>query len=226
MASRWDVDQGQGRCGMGQQPNMFDAAAGFGGYKGQVRTRGGKRLYLYEAKWQDRPKPKLTEPKSQGLGERDAAVAVWKDASLASLGIALASIAPRRCRRRQRSGRRAPIPSPCSRQRRTLRSGQGRQPKDVRDAVEAAHAAHGWGKRAAHDRAFESCITWPRTSTSVTPSLERIDAMTGCGLDAGRKEVDASISQLFATLAGPTSTGKRQETPSTALQRPSTSLLE
>ena len=70
--------------------------------------------------------------------------------------------------------------------------------KDVRDAVEAAHAAApGWGKRAAHNRAQILYYIAENLSIRHGEFAARIDSMTDVGVEAATKEVDASIERLF-----------------------------
>ncbi|MGH7615200.1 MAG: aldehyde dehydrogenase family protein, partial [Gemmatimonadales bacterium] len=73
--------------------------------------------------------------------------------------------------------------------------------KDVRDAVEAAHAAAGWGRGAGHMRAQILYYIAENLSTRATEFASRIAAMTGVAPEAGRQEVEATIMRLFAYAA-------------------------
>lgn len=70
--------------------------------------------------------------------------------------------------------------------------------KDIRNAVEAAHAAQaGWGKRAAHNRAQIIYYLAENIELRRDEIGSRIAAMTGCSLEQGVGEVDASVMRLF-----------------------------
>jgi aldehyde dehydrogenase (NAD+) len=78
--------------------------------------------------------------------------------------------------------------------------GEGNR-KDIRDAVEAAHAAAGWGRGAGHLRAQILYYIAENLSTRMEELGARIVAMTGAGADAGRHEVEAAIARLFSYAA-------------------------
>jgi len=63
--------------------------------------------------------------------------------------------------------------------------------KDVRNAVEAAHAAEGWGKGSGHTRAQILYFIAENLATRAAEFAARI----------GREEVDASIARLFTYAA-------------------------
>ncbi len=70
--------------------------------------------------------------------------------------------------------------------------------KDVRNAVEeACKAASGWGKRAAHNRAQICYYIAENLELRFQEVSGRINAMTGCGVEAANAEVHASIRRLF-----------------------------
>jgi aldehyde dehydrogenase (NAD+) len=70
--------------------------------------------------------------------------------------------------------------------------------KDIRNAVEAAHkAAGGWGRATGHNRAQILYYIAENLSVRASELSDRIDAMTGCGGRRAEQEVDASISRLF-----------------------------
>jgi aldehyde dehydrogenase (NAD+) len=78
--------------------------------------------------------------------------------------------------------------------------GEGNR-KDIRDAVEAAHAAAEWGRGAGHLRAQILYYIAENLSTRTNEFTARIAAMTGGGADAARREVDATIARLFTYAA-------------------------
>ncbi len=70
--------------------------------------------------------------------------------------------------------------------------------KDIRNAVEAAHAAGGaWARATGYNRAQILYYIAENLSARTREFATRIDAMTGCGSKRARAEVDASISRLF-----------------------------
>jgi aldehyde dehydrogenase (NAD+) len=70
--------------------------------------------------------------------------------------------------------------------------------KDIRNAVEAAHAAlGGWSKATGHNRAQILYYIAENLSARAAEMADRIDAMTGVGSRDAAAEVEASISRLF-----------------------------
>ena len=70
--------------------------------------------------------------------------------------------------------------------------------KDIRNAVEAAHAAQGgWGKRAAHNRAQIVYYLAENLEIRRDEVAAKISAMTGGTIEDGAREVDESIRRLF-----------------------------
>jgi len=78
--------------------------------------------------------------------------------------------------------------------------GEGNR-KDVRNAVEAAHAAAGWGRGAAHVRAQILYYVAENLSARGAEFAARITAMTGAAPDRATAEVDAALSRLFTYAA-------------------------
>ncbi|MDF1856651.1 aldehyde dehydrogenase family protein [Pseudooceanicola sp.] len=70
--------------------------------------------------------------------------------------------------------------------------------KDIRNAVEAAHAAAGWSRTSGHLRAQILYYIAENLSARAKEFADRIDAMTGKG---GAAEVEASIRRLFTYAA-------------------------
>lgn len=70
--------------------------------------------------------------------------------------------------------------------------------KDVRNAVEAAHAAaKAWARATGHNRAQILYYIAENLAARTDDFAARIDALTECGSKRARREVDASISRLF-----------------------------
>ena len=75
--------------------------------------------------------------------------------------------------------------------------GEGNR-KDVRNAVEAAHAgARAWARATAHNRAQVLYYVAENLAARGDEFAARIASLTGGGLDAGRREVDAAVARLF-----------------------------
>ena len=195
--------------------NLFDAAAGFGGYKesGHGREGGKEGLYMYvRPAWQARPRPKITAAmKSNASWGKAAAPAL--PASLPQLPGAAngngSAPVPEidRTAKMYIDGKQArpdatyclPVLTPKGVRIDVV--GDGNR-KDVRNAVEAANkAAPGWGKRAAHNRAQICFYIAENLSIRASEFAARISAMTGCSEADARAEVDASISRLFTWAA-------------------------
>ena len=75
--------------------------------------------------------------------------------------------------------------------------GEGNR-KDIRDAVEAAHAAADWARGAGHTRAQILYYIAENLSARAEEFARRISAQTGAD---GRSEVDAAIARLFTYAA-------------------------
>jgi aldehyde dehydrogenase (NAD+) len=73
--------------------------------------------------------------------------------------------------------------------------------KDIRNAVEAAAGAKGWGKSTAHLRAQILYYLGENLSTRKNEFAKRIVSMTGCELDSAELEVNSSIDRLFTYAA-------------------------
>lgn len=70
--------------------------------------------------------------------------------------------------------------------------------KDIRNAVEAAHAARGWGRATGHNRAQILYYIAENLSARADEFSDRIKDMTG---KSGTAEVEAAISRLFTYAA-------------------------
>ncbi len=170
--------------------NMFDAAAGFGGYResgfGREGGREGMGEYL-------KPTWIGTEP-----------VAPTSDASEAAQPAVLPAID--RTPKLYIGGKQARPDSGYSL--RVLGAGQhvigevgeGNR-KDIRNAVEAAHAASGWSRTNGHQRAQILYFIAENLSVRSEEFAARLHAMTGEGMPWARQEVEASLSRLFTYAA-------------------------
>lgn len=73
--------------------------------------------------------------------------------------------------------------------------------KDIRNAVEAAYKASGWGKSDPHNRAQILYYIAENLSARASEFGERIKALTGVSTANARREVEISISRLFSYAA-------------------------
>ena len=165
--------------------NMFDAAAGFGGVResGFGREGGWEGLHAYL-----RPKGKaaalkpvtaIPAPKSalvEGL-DRTAKLFIGGKQTRPDGGYSKAVYSPRGAL--------------------LGHVGLGNR-KDIRNAVEAAHAAKGWGRASAHNRAQILFYIAENLSARADEFAARIKAQTGT---SGTSEVEAAIARLFTYAA-------------------------
>jgi aldehyde dehydrogenase (NAD+) len=208
--------------------NMFDAAAGFGGVResgfGRESGREGLHEYVRHA-WQQPKRNTFSAaqiaapwgadiaptPPIPGQVSREPLALTSSSSASSSSSPSLAAPEPQIRRVVDRTlkmyigGRQARPDAPYARvilsalDKRTVigEVGEGNR-KDIRNAVEAAHAASsGWGKRAAYNRAQILYFVAENLDARHAEFAERVHAQTGCGLDAARDEVSASIERLF-----------------------------
>ena len=178
--------------------NLFDAAAGFGGYResgfGREGGREGMWEYLKPVRAHEAaPLPVIhpAAPADEGGDEPTDAGAMPRIDRTPKLFI---------------GGKQARPDSGYSITVRALDGhrvgevGEGNR-KDIRNAVEAAHAAGGWAKLSGHQRAQILYYLAENLSVRASEFAQRIVAMTGDPLDAGVTEVEAAISRLFTYAA-------------------------
>jgi aldehyde dehydrogenase (NAD+) len=179
--------------------NLFDAAAGFGGYResgfGREGGREGMFEYLKRAKGRAEkgegrktPRRETAELRSTGQMRELASDVMPEIDRTPKLYVGGKQMRPDAAYTR-------PVHAPSG----TL---VGEVPegnrKDIRNAVEAAHAAAGaWGRTTGYNRAQILYYIAENLSARAREFASRIDAMTACGAKRARTEVDASISRLF-----------------------------
>jgi aldehyde dehydrogenase (NAD+) len=78
--------------------------------------------------------------------------------------------------------------------------GEGNR-KDIRNAVEAAHAAKGWAKSTGHLKAQILYYIAENLDIRAAEFADRIRAQTGANLGTAKDEVAASVARLFAYAA-------------------------
>jgi aldehyde dehydrogenase (NAD+) len=178
--------------------NLFDAASGFGGYRESGFGREGGKEGMWEY---------LKPERDAGSGMRDAKKKPTKPARAARIPHPASPIPAldrtyklfiggAQVRPDQGYSRKILAPSG------TLLAevAEGNR-KDIRNAVEAAHAADGWAKASGHNRGQVLYYLAENLAQRVDEFAERISAMTGHAVGDGRGEVDASIARLFSYAA-------------------------
>ena len=165
--------------------NLFDAAAGFGGVResGFGREGGWEGLLAYlqptlktKPLAQANPTPTPAAPLVESLDRTAKLFVGGKQA-------------------RPDGGYSQPIYGP--RAKLLGHIGLGNR-KDIRNAVEAAHAAKGWGRTTAHARAQILFYIAENLSARATEFAARLRDLTG---KDGQAEVEASIERLFTYAA-------------------------
>ncbi|WMT91781.1 aldehyde dehydrogenase family protein [Pelagibacterium sp. H642] len=167
--------------------NQFDASVGFGGYResgfGREGGREGMGAYLkpaWEKKLKAAPALKLPAPaegrEAEGI-DRTAKLYIGGKQARPDSGYARTVLAA--------DGKHLG------------EVGEGNR-KDIRNAVEAARAASGWGTATAHNRSQVLYYLGENLDYRKTEFAERIRSMTGISANAARREVDLSVERLFA----------------------------
>jgi len=184
--------------------NLFDAAAGFGGYResGFGREGGKEGMWEYVKKIQDK-RSLILDQKAKRIQN----IAADSESQLGSRTEDLGSPAIDRTPKLFIGGKQA-RPDQGYTRRIYSPSGEvvGEAPegnrKDVRNAVEAAHAAEkSWARSTGHNRGQILYYIAENLSARAAEFAARIDAMTDCGKRRARQEVEASISRLFTYAA-------------------------
>lgn len=174
--------------------NLFDAAVGFGGYRESGFGREGGREGMYE--YLHSPAIPMAESGAAATPSRAAAPA--RGASAAS---ALPDID--RTPKLYIGGKQTRPDGGGSRRIESAlgalvgEAAEGNR-KDIRNAVEAAHAAAGWPRMSGHARAQVLFYIAENLAVRASELAERITSMTG---GDGAREVDASLSRLFTYAA-------------------------
>ena len=171
--------------------NMFDAAAGFGGYKesGFGREGGKEGLYEYiQENWQTKLKaaPELNKSiekslplKSQGI-DRTAKLYIGGKQVRPDSGYSLPVFD-------HKGVQIAEIP-------------EGSR-KDIRNAVEAANKATSWTNSSAHNRAQVLYFIAENLTARSEEFVKRITQLTGKSLAQAQTEFDLAIKRIFTSAA-------------------------
>ncbi len=189
--------------------NMFDAASGFGGYResGYGREGGKEGLYEYiRPRWEARPRPDLIPPDETespaNWGEPVLAAPIAVDGKKAADGLGAID----RTTKLYIGGKQK---RPDGNYSRVILDTEGNEigqvgegnRKDIRDAVEAAHAAKGWADRSPYNRAQILYYIAENLSIRSTEFASRLMSMTGCATEDAQREIDSSIDRLFTYAA-------------------------
>ena len=181
--------------------NLFDAAAGFGGYRESGFGREGGREGMWEY-------VKRVERGPRGVGRNGSAPRASRPATAHRAQRSTPSAPPidrtpklfiggKQTRPDQGYTRRVHAPSGVL----VGEAPEGNR-KDIRNAVEAAHgAAKSWARSTGHNRGQILYYIAENLSVRAPELAARIDAMTECGARAASHEVDVSISRLFTYAA-------------------------
>nr|MCU0619314.1 aldehyde dehydrogenase family protein [Gemmatimonadaceae bacterium]MCU0627373.1 aldehyde dehydrogenase family protein [Gemmatimonadaceae bacterium] len=175
--------------------NLFDAAAGFGGYRESGFGREGGREGMYEylvPLWKHGAAPVAATapaPAAPTRDEDDDAFAMPALDRTPKLYVGGKQA-------RADSGYTRTITAPDGT--RLGEVGEGNR-KDVRNAVAAALAASGWAKATGHTRAQVLYYIAENLAARAGEFAARLDAMSG--RTDGAREVDASIARLFTCAA-------------------------
>jgi len=194
--------------------NLFDAASGFGGYResGYGREGGKEGLMEYvRPRWQSRPRPALDF--LAGADQAAPDLAGWASATpgfppaLNSKSYSMDGLPPldRTAKmfiggkqKRPDGDYSRPILDPDGHEVGQVADGNR---KDIRDAVEAAHAAKGWADRSPHNRAQILYYIAENLAIRNDEFIHRLVSMTGCTQDEAQREVDLSLDRLFTYAA-------------------------
>ncbi|HXI63438.1 MAG TPA: aldehyde dehydrogenase family protein, partial [Gemmatimonadales bacterium] len=172
--------------------NLFDAASGFGGYRESGFGREGGKEGMWEYLKPER------QPRRAVSGERSKTRPATKRTAHGSPLTAIDRtyklfIGGQQVRPDQGYSRKILSPSGAL----LAEIAEGNR-KDIRNAVEAAHAASAWARTSGHNRGQVLYYVGENLSQRADEFAERIAAMTGRDHDDARREVEGSIARLFS----------------------------
>ncbi len=177
--------------------NLFDAAAGFGGYRESGFGREGGKEGLYEYVKMKGAKMKQVRFSMEDLKDWGA-----RSYGRPGTGGAASNGLVDRTAKLYIGGKQArpdghymyPVTNPKGEI--VGRAGDGNR-KDVRNAVEAAHKAKGWADRTPHNRAQILYYMAENLAARADEFAAQISTMTSRSKKSAMEEVEASISRLF-----------------------------
>ena len=188
--------------------NLFDAASGFGGYResGYGREGGKEGLFEYlRPAWQPRPRSDFEPPEADvsGWGDHTPTIPVKPSTEIDVPNIDRTPkmyIGGKQVRPDGHYTQAVFDPDGVI----VGQVGDGNR-KDIRNAVEAAHAAHlakpGWAMRHGHNRAQILYFIGENLNARRDEFAKRIVSMTGHSNKSASGEVDLAIQRLFTYAA-------------------------
>jgi aldehyde dehydrogenase (NAD+) len=180
--------------------NMFDAASGFGGYResGFGREGGREGMWEYVRPAWDEPRaawpPATADPTGRQLRDTpNEAAAAARDTVDRTYKQYIGGKQVR-----PDSGYTRSVLGPDGL--RIAEVAEGNR-KDLRDAVEAAHAALEWSRRSGHQRAQVLYYLGENLAQRRDEFAAHLRRATGCPVDGALREVDASVARVFTYAA-------------------------
>ncbi|MGB3539848.1 MAG: aldehyde dehydrogenase family protein [Mesorhizobium sp.] len=177
--------------------NLFDAAAGFGGYRESGFGREGGREGLYEYLVAEEEKAAKGKPADGKAATKPDFTGSPSQGANAASGDAIDRTAKLYIGGKQArpdSGYSYPVANPAGRT--VGLAGLGNR-KDIRNAVEAAAKAASWGAATAHNRAQILYYVAENLSARAPEFEARLRAMTGASAKDAAAEVAAAIGRTF-----------------------------
>jgi len=173
--------------------NLFDAGAGFGGYResGFGREGGKEGLFEYiQESWLTKLTTKTTKAKESKKTTKNASPAISIDQT-AKLFIGGKQVRPD-------SGYSLPVFDASGVHIAEIPDGSR---KDIRNAVEAANKAVTWSGAAAHNRAQVIYFIAENLQSRATEFADRICQLTGKSSKDAENEVNLAINRIFSAAA-------------------------
>jgi len=193
--------------------NLFDAASGFGGYRESGYGREGGREGLFEylrPAWLTRPRPEVDFSAAKEKASAWGAHTPSRPTKPAGKGGGKDTLKVDRTPKMYIGGKQV---RPDGNYTRAVLNpggaiigqvGDGNR-KDIRNAVEAAHAAHlakpGWAMRHGYNRAQILYFIAENLDARAEEFARRITAMTGYSFEIAQEEVNTSVGRLFTYAA-------------------------
>lgn len=194
--------------------NLFDAASGFGGYRESGFGREGGKEGLFEylrPAWQPRPRPE-SEPAKDRDGKSEWGAPTPALPTMPKNGKTNGDVAHPvdRTLKMYIGGKQV---RPDGNYTRAVLNSKGKvigqvgdgNRKDIRDAVEAAHAAHtakpGWAMRHGYNRSQILYFIGENLDARAEEFARRIVNMTGRSLKSAQTEVELAVERLFTYAA-------------------------
>lgn len=177
--------------------NVFDASAGFGGYKESGFGREGGREGVWEYLKESQPHVRVAPPVLAPAVAATPHIHATPPSDMPTIDRTPKLFIGGK-QTRPDSGYSLPVLSASGA--RVGEVGDGNR-KDIRNAVEAAHAGRSWSKLAGHQRAQILYYVAENLSARQENFTQVIRRLTGADDVAATREVQASISRLFTYAA-------------------------